>query len=207
MKFALFLALLLPGLAIAGDDEHNGGSGDLTANASQAASLVAGDTTSFAFGQGSLGDVDISGCQSSNAYTIFIFWQRQRIALDPLCVADRYDQAGKHDLAGQMRCKVPLISELDYTGTTCLAENTFKAALPLVVAGTMPVRDEHDEHDEELVHETAAQLAALQQSLAREQAARRAYAKKQSEQAAVEARYQQEFLQQYKEAAGVVDEN
>jgi hypothetical protein len=192
MILAFLVCWLTCSPALADDDRHGGGD-DLAV----ATSLVTGDNRTIALSQGSLGDVDIFGCLGSSQFSIFIFFAKQKLEIDPLCVADEYDQAGKHNLAAQMRCKVPLVSELDYTGTNCIEANTFSAPPPPpepTGAQSAP-REDPEEHQE---HVVAQQLeyAALAKRLDQVEATRRANARASKQRAQEDADYLQSVQQQ-----------
>jgi len=219
VKRLALLLVLLPLVSIAdersGDDLTNISKNTATATAGD---LVGGDTTTVALSPSNLGDVDISGCLASTQYSVFILWARQKIEIDPLCVADEYDAAGKHNLAAQLRCGVPLIRDLDYTGSTCIAENTFSLPDPCPgCEGTQaPSLEESFDRDEEEEYEHAqyaAQLAAITARLdAEEEQRRRNVRRYEAEQELIQqadqadAEYNRDFLEKFREIAQQVEQ-
>jgi hypothetical protein len=219
--FALIL-LAFTTSAHAGDDDRHGGTPiDLTNTNTNTADAtnellnnIGGNSTrSLALAGGNLGDVDIDAgaCLGSEQYSIFVLFARQSLKRDLLCIADTYDRRGAHDLAAQLRCRVPEIAALDYKalGTTCFAANKFHveppATTPPPLATSSPEPDpddieDDDEHhgDDELIHQTAQQLADLKVGLERERSARQAYARKAAEQAQADADYSRQVLQKLK---------
>lgn len=186
MRALLLALLLLPALALATDRGD-----DIDVATDVATSLATGDNRTIALSQGSLGDVDIYGCLGSSQFSIFIFFAKQKLEIDPLCVADRYDSAGKHGLAAQLRCQVPLVAALDYTGTNCIDANTFEAQPPPQPTGAQTApREDPDEHQE---HVVAQQLeyAALAKRLDQVEATRRANARAAKQRAQDDADYLQ----------------
>lgn len=185
MSFACLVCWLTCSPALADDDRH-GGSDDLAV----ATSLVTGDTRTIALSQGSLGDVDIFGCLGSSQFSVFIFFAKQKLEIDPLCVADRYDSAGKHGLAAQLRCQVPLIADLDYGISTCVAENTFEAPPPEPTGAETAPREDAEEYQEQVVAQQL-EFAALTKRIDQVEASRRANARRSRQQAAEELEYLQ----------------
>lgn len=203
----IILAIIGPRLARA-DDPHRGGGDDVTLNneVSTATSLATGDTRTIALSGGGLGDVDIYGCLASTQYSVFIFWARQGIKIDALCVADRYDLQGKHGLAAQLRCGVPLIARLSYAGTSCIEANTFDGTqgvanepenaenCPTCDAPAEDQRARQDEHDEEIVAQQMY-MTDLEKRLNAVEASRRANAARAATRQAEDAEYAQQMIQ------------
>lgn len=190
MRLILLLALLVPGLAVA-DDDH-GGAGTLSSSTETVANLAGGDHSTIALSQGSLGDVDIYGCLGSSQFSVFIFFAKQKLEIDPLCVADGYDKAGKYNLAAQLRCQVPLVAGLDYTGTNCIAANTFSDPEPQAVAAAHVEEDEaRDQEQAEKLVQQALDFTALTKRIDQVEASRRANARRARQQAAEELEYLQ----------------
>lgn len=193
----IILFLLMPATAHA-DDKRSSGT-DVSTDV--ATSVITGDTSTVALSQGSLGDVDIYGCLASTQYSVFIFWARQGIKIDSLCVADKYDLAGKHQLAAQLRCQVPLIAGLDYAGTTCIEANTFVASHDDPCAGCEPtsaavaaVNDERDERQYDIAQVIARQ-DELDERLKNEAATRRRLVNASNKRRAEDAEYAQQLIQ------------
>lgn len=204
------ILLLLAPLAWA-DDDHHGGD-DLGVTNDLTASLVGGENRSLALSGGSLGDVDINGCLGSTQFSIFVLFAKQSLKIDALCVADKYDQVGRHQLAAQLRCQVPLIANLDYSGSNCIDANTFETppdptpTLDAAATASMVAAAEHDDDDDALVHDTAAALAALQAQLDQERRARRSYVTQQAEVEANNKQAAADMLVRFQEVAKVPDQ-
>ena len=186
MILACLVCLLAGSPALA--DSRSGDDIDVATDV--ATSLVTGDNRTIALSQGSLGDVDIFGCIGSSQFSVFIFFAKQKLEIDPLCVADRYDSAGKHGLAAQMRCQVPLVADLDYAGTNCIAANTFEPLPPAQPTAAHLEEDEARDH-EQAEQQVAQQLEfeALAKRIDQVEASRRANARRARSQAQEELQY------------------
>ncbi len=138
LLLAVMAFVLLP-VALASDDDRDGGDATATAGADSSSvsgadavanamtgDLIGGDSTlstsnkTFAFSH-SLGDVDINegkNCLGSEAWGSFII-SRQTNELNPWCAALFYELNGKHEFAAKMRCDIKEISKKYETELDC----------------------------------------------------------------------------------------
>jgi len=212
---ATFLLLLLPLAAYATDDDdchgNCGGNGDTVVDVTTTTNV--GDTVlnnetltsvggnkNLALAAPGLGDVDIAQCLGSTQWSLLI-GGRQKLVLNQVCMAEFYLKNGKYDLAAQALCNQPeILVEYD-TEAQCEIAHDFT---PPIVEGSysfepteaaVVVYDDHDEQDDELIHDTAQALAELKSSLDQEKQARKAYAVQQQKLAQADAQYSQQVLE------------
>jgi len=141
-------------------------------------SVITGDATTTVEGNStraygiSLGGVEINQCYRS--YQVLL-WQDSKV--NPLCLADSYDQKGLHLMAAIIRCDVRLISKHFRSDDECIDANTMQVrevpALPVPDLGELYDQaaqfDAHFEHDvqqEQQLEQIKYQLEEQQAQLA-----------------------------------------
>ena len=111
---------------------------------------------SKSYGFGST-DVDINDCLSSYSL-LFGLWQNVRV--NPLCVADKLNQAGKYDAAAVMYCSVRRVKKV--YGKDCIekVKHDESDTTPLVYAAPAVEDTQYYEDEYKALRESQAQLAA-----------------------------------------------
>ena len=148
---------------------------------------VGGDShKSYALGMAGLGDVDLNegrNCMGTEAFSIAVV-AKQDMKLNPWCAALFYNANGKHRMAAKARCLLPEILYMSGNDEEqCITDNTFAldGAPPKHTQELLEILQQMQSNDEEEGEAHAAEIAALEERLARSEA--------KAKKAIVEARY------------------
>jgi len=118
---------------------------------STASDAIVGGSRSYGFGST---DVDINDCLSSYSL-LFGLWQDVRV--NPLCVAEKLNQAGKYEAAAVMTCSVRRVRKV--YGDDCI-EKVRQSAPVFPVKPPVEIVESDDEDEYKALRESQAQLAA-----------------------------------------------